>query len=92
MKKIYRSILLLIFLLTCSIQSAMAASISVTLDGETIAFPEAPFIENGRVMVPMRGILESLGYTVEWKQEELSVLATMRIPLSFCHWETQLLL
>ncbi len=40
-----------------------------------LAFEAAPVIENGRVMAPMRGILQPLGYTVQWNEAEQTVLA-----------------
>ena len=48
---------------------------NVTLDGVPLAFEAAPVIENGRVMAPMRGILQPLGYTVQWNEAEQTVLA-----------------
>ena len=45
------------------------------LDDKAVSFAEAPFIENDRVLVPMRGILESLGYSVAWQEESKTVLA-----------------
>lgn len=61
-------------LLTLSAQPASAA-VSVTLDGSPLAFETAPIIENGRVIVPMRGILQPLGYAVQWQEETQTVLA-----------------
>ena len=56
-------------------QTAAAASIRIFLDDKAVSFAEAPFIENDRVLVPMRGILESLGYSVAWQEESKTVLA-----------------
>ena len=62
--------------LLCSMQTAAAASIRhFFLDDKAVSLAEAPFIENDRVLVPMRGILESLGYSVAWQEESKTVLA-----------------
>lgn len=61
-------------MLALSAQPAFAA-VNVTLDGVPLAFEAAPVIENGRVMAPMRGILQPLDYTVQWNEEEQTVLA-----------------
>ena len=44
-----------------------AAEISVTVDGSAVNFPDAkPFIDsNGRTLIPVRFVTESLGATVE---------------------------
>lgn len=61
-------------LFTLPAQAAFAA-VSVTLDGAPLAFDASPVIENGRVMVPMRGILQPLGYTVHWDEAAQTVSA-----------------
>ena len=75
MKRLVRGSFLFLFLFLCSIQTAAAASIRVFLDDKAVSFAEAPFIENDRVLVPMRGILESLGYSVQWQETDKTVLA-----------------
>ena len=75
MKRFLKGIFLLFILLTCNIQTVSAASVTVTLNGKELSFDSAPCIENGRVLVPMRGILESLGYSVHWQEPTQTVLA-----------------
>ena len=75
MKRILKGCFLFLLLFSCSMQTAAAASVSVTLNGKQLAFDTAPYIENGRVMVPMRGVLESLGYSVHWKEHTQTVVA-----------------
>ena len=75
MKRILKGLSLFLILFTCSIQTAAAASVNVTLNGKQLSFDASPYIENGRVLVPMRGVLESLGYSVEWQNDTKSVLA-----------------
>ena len=46
-------------------------NISVYVDGKGITFDQPPVIdvESNRILVPMRALFESLGYTVEWDSE-----------------------
>lgn len=67
MKKLLKGVVLLAVFLTCGLQTVSAKDISVTLDGKKIPFDTAPCLDHGCVLVPMRGIMESLGYTVEWR-------------------------
>ena len=75
MKRLLRGSLLFLFLFLCSIQTTAAAPIRVFLDDKAVSFTETPFIENDRVLVPMRGILEALGYSVQWQETDKTVLA-----------------
>lgn len=70
MKKVLSLVLSLVML--CSVQNAFAegGGISVTLDGEKIEFDQAPILENGRVLVPIRAISEALGCTVVYYEYE----------------------
>lgn len=43
--------------------------LTVSVNGETISFDVNPIIENGRVLVPVRGVFEKLGATVTWNVE-----------------------
>ncbi len=43
-----------------------AGDIGVTLDGEPLTLPEAPFIQQGRTLVPLRAFWEALGVRVSW--------------------------
>ena len=40
----------------------------IILDGQQIETEIAPIIENGRTLVPVRGVLEAMGATVAWDQ------------------------
>ena len=61
----------------CSISAYAAGSdITVTIDGEYVHFDESlgkPYITNGRTMVPLRAVMESLGCNVKWNGEDRSV-------------------
>ena len=75
MKRILKGFFLFLLLFACGIQTAAAASVRVTLNGKQLSFDTAPYIENGRVLVPMRGVLESLGYSIHWQEHTKTVLA-----------------
>lgn len=40
--------------------------ITVMVKGETVQFDQKPVIMNGRTLVPVRYVVEKLGYNVEW--------------------------
>lgn len=77
MKKLYA--LILIFVLLFSFQNVYAQDeITVTINGYFVMFDVPPQIINGRTMVPMRIIFESLGANVDWVGEENLVVATYK--------------
>ena len=50
--------------------------ISVVLDGEKLAFDQAPVMINDRTMVPLRAIFEALGASVDWDENTRTVTST----------------
>ena len=50
--------------------------VRVVLDGKSLGFDQRPIIQNGRTLVPLRLIFESLGASVEWIAETQTVIAT----------------
>lgn len=76
MNRILKGFFLFFIVSICSVQTVFADSVKITLNGKELAFDTAPCIENGRVLVPMRGVLESLGYSVYWQENTKTVLAT----------------
>ena len=50
-------------------------TIRVCLDGTYIDFDQPPVAENGRTLVPLRKIFESLGATVDWNGETGTVVS-----------------
>lgn len=50
--------------------------IKVSINGKNLNFDVEPFIENGRVMVPIRALVESLGCNVDWVAGEFKVIIT----------------
>ena len=70
-------------LLTATPISAVDSTISVTVDGTAVDFPDQkPIIRNDRTLVPIRFIAESLGYDVEWDSiENAAVIDDGRVKL-----------
>lgn len=70
-------------LLTATPISAVDSTISVTVDGTAVDFPDqTPIIQNDRTLVPIRFIAESLGYDVEWDSiENAAVIDDGRVKL-----------
>jgi peptide/nickel transport system substrate-binding protein len=76
MKKII-SIILLLTLLFSMIQGITAAeSIEINLNGENLILNQSPILKDGRVLVPLRGIFEELGVTVEWNGTTKTIIAS----------------
>jgi hypothetical protein len=49
-------------------------NINATVEGKMVRLDTAPFIVNGRTVVPLRFVSESLGYTVEWNSVDRSIV------------------
>ena len=48
-----------------------AADITVIVDGQQVNFTDVvPIINNDRTMVPLRGVFEAMGYTIEWNSHD----------------------
>lgn len=47
--------------------------VGVKLNGEMLSFDAEPFIENDRVLIPLRGVMEELGAEVEWDGQTRTV-------------------
>lgn len=75
MKQIKYSIFLGLLFLLCSAVPAMAKNVTVQLDGNVLSCRHDPVIENDRVLVPMRDIMEPLGYQVVWNDVDRSIVA-----------------
>ena len=79
LKKIIFAIIMALLVPVVCIPLAINGStgIIVTVDGKAVNFPDAkPFIdENGRTLIPVRFVTESLGATVEWieKYQEVKI-------------------
>ncbi len=72
-KSLFTGVLLVMAMLVCLIPAVQAANISVIVDGRALTTDPAPFIQNGRVLVPMADIFEALGATVTWDASSQTV-------------------
>ncbi|MCL2873716.1 MAG: stalk domain-containing protein [Defluviitaleaceae bacterium] len=68
MKKIYIAALFFMFcIFVTSITTNASDSIIVTISGEPVSFTnQKPDIVDGRVLVPLRDVFETLGFRVDW--------------------------
>lgn len=57
---------------------AQAAQVNVVFNGEKKEFTPAPYIEDGRTMVPMRAIFNLLGAPVSWDDETRTVISVFK--------------
>ena len=76
MKKVLTGVLgavALALILATSSMIAYASDIRVRFNGEYVDIYPAPFIEDGRTLVPARAIAEMLGAIVEWDEENRQV-------------------
>jgi hypothetical protein len=48
--------------------------VSVFLDGKPVSFDVAPYIKDGRVMVPVRSLAEALGFQVGWEDPDRVIM------------------
>jgi len=55
---------------------ASAQAPTVFLDGKQLSFDVPPTLDNGRTLVPLRGIFEALGVEVQWDGATQTVTAT----------------
>jgi len=76
-KKIILEIFAVLFLSVLPWSSIFAAStlIAVSVDGQPIVFDQPPVMSQGRVMVPLRGVFEKLGATVNYDAASQNVTA-----------------
>ncbi len=90
-KRIISTVLMFVMLITLSINvSAGDKPVTVHLDGNQLEFDVNPIIDNGRTLVPMRKIFESLGATVDWIDETRTAIAVkgdIKIEISIGKYE-----
>ncbi len=58
-----------------SVQAA-EQDIQVFVEGKPVSFQKAPFLSEGTTLVPFRALFESLGLTIEWKEETRTVVGS----------------
>ena len=76
MKKRLLVVSLVTVLTLLCVQLAFAAgTISVQVNGKALSMDSKPFIKQGKVLVPMRAIFETLGASVKWDDKTQKVTA-----------------
>lgn len=75
MKKITQLLIIAILSAICFCVPAFAGGdkITVILNGNELSFNQAPVVENGTTLVPMRDIFEALNASVEWNAETKTI-------------------
>lgn len=61
------------FSLVCFFPVFASEPPTIYIDNEKTDFPVSPVIQNDRILVPMRTIFESLGYSVIWEPKEKTI-------------------
>lgn len=74
--KIVSIIFGLIALLFTAVSAAAAQNVVIKFDGRILELKQTPYIENGSVMVPLRGVFEQVGIKVQWGGKDQTVTAT----------------
>ncbi len=76
MKKRLLVVSLVTVLTLLCVQLAFAAgTISVQVNGKVLSMDSEPFVKQGKVLVPMRAIFETLGASVKWDDKAQKVTA-----------------
>lgn len=75
-KKILSIIVSLGILLSLFNPASASDSIKVYINGELQSYNQQPILQNNSTLVPLRGIFESLGATVDWNGGTQTVTAT----------------
>lgn len=75
MNRKLRGFFLFFIICLCTVVPASAKNIIVNLDGYPLPLSAPAVVQNDRVLVPMRSVMESLGYTVIWHSDSHSVEA-----------------
>ena len=75
MKKFISIVLSLVMLLSYPYTTLAEEDIKVVVGGKILITDVAPIITDGRTMLPVRAVFESIGAEVEWIDEEQKVIA-----------------
>lgn len=62
-------------LFAVSAYASAGQAVAIKLDGRAVQLKQAPYVENGSVFVPLRGLFEQLGIRVKWDASTRSVTA-----------------
>ncbi len=75
MKKLISAVLVLVMIFSlCTFEVSYGAEeIKIIIDGEEKTFDSMPYIRDGRTLVPMRGVFETLGMEISWDDASKTV-------------------
>ena len=65
--------IVMVLLLMLNVSGSSKRGVQVVLNGEPVVFDTGAYIENNRTMVPLRGVAEALGLTVNWHDSSNTV-------------------
>ncbi|KNY30165.1 stalk domain-containing protein [Pseudobacteroides cellulosolvens] len=71
-KRIFAFVMVLVFCVSFSAAGA-EEKIKIVINNNQLKIDVDPYVENGRTLVPMRAVFESLGATVSWDGESRTV-------------------
>lgn len=74
MKKIVSILLMLVVLFPVVSAASSSNSIPVYLNRNALSFENSPFVEDGRVIVPVRAISEALDADVSWDNDTMTAI------------------
>lgn len=63
-----------VLMLSFPMNAFAAEPVKVVLNGNTLSFDVDPVVKEGRTLVPLRVIFESLGLSVDWQEETMTVI------------------
>jgi len=75
-KKYLSLLLVLALLISLALTASAQEPVKVTIDGQFITVDVPPTIIDGRTLVPVRAIFESLGVEVDWDESTRTVIGT----------------
>lgn len=65
-------------------QEALPDAIIVTVNGNKVTFDQIPVIQDGRTLVPIRAVFETLGCEVEWDNAEQKITISRKQTSVIC--------
>lgn len=70
MKNILRksAVLMVVFIFSFSFSAFASTEVNVYVNNKYVEFDVSPVIENGRALVPLRGVFEKIGAKVDWNK------------------------
>ena len=72
------SVLMLALPLNTAFAASTGSGVAINVNGKRIHPDSAPFIKNDRTLVPLRGIFEELGATVDWVPDQHKVIVNYK--------------